>query len=96
MSYITTYTRNHFNPVHPEAEKIDSAESNAQVWQTEIDQKCLHHQRGSSPDPDVHLCQSGYHFYVAVSHQRKHNTQNRTKNKCENRYFHRHCASLEQ
>ena len=23
MSYITTYTRNHFNPVHPEAEKID-------------------------------------------------------------------------
>ncbi len=21
MSYITTYTRNHFNPVHPEAEK---------------------------------------------------------------------------
>ena len=31
-------------------------------WQTEIDQKCLHHQRGSSPDPDVHLCQSGYHF----------------------------------
>ena len=23
MSYITTYTRKHFNPVHPEAEKID-------------------------------------------------------------------------
>ena len=23
MSYITTYTRNHFNPVHPEAEKIE-------------------------------------------------------------------------
>ena len=21
MSYITTYTRNHFNPVHPEAEQ---------------------------------------------------------------------------
>ena len=23
MSYITTYTRKHFDPVHPEAEKID-------------------------------------------------------------------------
>ena len=23
MSYITTYTRKYFDPVHPEAEKID-------------------------------------------------------------------------